>query len=632
MLVNSYFYKNENMARYFFILILLSGIINTAQLQERMPEYEEVVRTFFTNYKKDDNSLISFAKKKDGWFVKTTNYLDSSTNDQVFWDFKSGSYYQLNEFEAADEEEDLEKVVVDYFYENSYSNYPFERCLYYGYNGWAEDVIDELRNEKILSDTMLESLARAYSSYANGFLFQTLGYSAHKNLMIQEDYNSVEHPDHRALNYFELPSDNRIKLALKYIDSSILVWTKLAKQNPKYETLVGNPEMKIFNEFMYGYHSMLISDKKEEAKNLINKIKFDLSIETLAKKYLDACPPNTILFTFGDNDTYPLWYLQEKSKYRKDVTVINTSLLSMPTYIDYLKKDKLVSFRATENIYGKEEYSYAMFKEDEKINPDRPISLSELLNVIYNKKYNEVTNDSRIYYPYKQVVLIINQNEFSKISGQSKLSSFFNFPIGNVLFLNTLIQLDIVETNINSRPILFTNSEILFSTSLQSNGITFQLLPINSDDSISIESTIKDIEKNLNTNISSLSINLKGAISASSYTDDSIFDQYNTLIQYYLNKNDRAKALKLTSEALLFYDKINIQPSEAAIEFAELLVNQDKKESASKVLHKLTNAITDYWIYPSALKFNLNKSYTEYLFNKIKKIIKNNALPKYNSN
>ena len=57
----------------------------------------------------------------------------------------------------------------------------------------------------------------------------------------------------------------------------------------------------------------------------------------LARDYLESCAPNAIIFTFGDNDTYPLWYAQEVENVRPDIRIINNSLLGIDWYINQLR-------------------------------------------------------------------------------------------------------------------------------------------------------------------------------------------------------------------------------------------------------------------------------------------------------
>jgi hypothetical protein len=214
-----------------------------------------------------------------------------------------------------------------------------------------------------------------------------------------------------------------------------------------------------------------------------------------AKNLLNSCAPNAILFTGGDNDTFPLWYAQEVEGFRTDVRVCNLSLLGTDWYIDQMKRKTYLSEALPISL---EKENYAFGKNDivpfyEIPSVKGGINLKEYLSLVKTEnKAIQVpltSGDMTSILPSSVLFLPVDAEAIRKMNiVKADLAPFvgdsISWTIGKGdLYKSDLIMLDIISTNEWKRPIYFSStlggsSYLNLKEYMQLEGYAYRLLPV----------------------------------------------------------------------------------------------------------------------------------------------------------
>jgi hypothetical protein len=233
----------------------------------------------------------------------------------------------------------------------------------------------------------------------------------------------------------------------------------------------------------------------------------------LAKDYLESCPPNAILFSFGDNDTYPLWYAQEVEGIRPDVRVMVNTLLGTDWYMNELRykvnesapfdviftpeqimgdkrnisyfSDKLAGFDATKyydlydilkNVVGSDDPKYSQTEEN-----------GQVINFIPTHKFSVPVDRNAV------------RSNGTVHPGDSIVSELhLDLPAEKrYLLKNDLALLAVIASSKWQRPVCFTSpqelNELGLTKYVRLRGLSYQLVPVENPNPRSADNVDNDV-------------------------------------------------------------------------------------------------------------------------------------------
>jgi hypothetical protein len=230
---------------------------------------------------------------------------------------------------------------------------------------------------------------------------------------------------------------------------------------------------------------------------------------SMAKSYLDSTEKDvgSILFTIGDIDTFPLWYVQDIEGYRTDTRVIVTTYFGTDWYIDQMKRKAYESVPIPSQLthdlykYGSRDVVYYAPVTEKRwsvndfmkwVSSDAPQTKVKSLLEQQERDLSGYSDSylDAVYYPTYKLRLPVNKQKvletgLVKAADAEEIVDYIDIDLPQSgIGKSSLLMLDIIANNDWKRPIYFSGGSfdekeyVWMSDYLQLDGLVYKLVPI----------------------------------------------------------------------------------------------------------------------------------------------------------